>query len=295
MPQHDFVIDNAPGLAVRTDINVAFAAIQSSSSGPVAPAVTVAGQWWADTSDPANVVMNYRNNANTAWIQIAPDDPIMDAIRALGAPLTRLGVNAAGTNVQWVSGQPYKETRYLIAGTFVHTRDPANIRNVADVYVMGAQGGRPAAPWAATLICGAGGGGTGAVAIKRNYPLNPTANVVVGNGVSGAPGQASSFDATIVANGGANGTPGNGVSSSNFTWAGGAGGALPTTGDENYSGAPGNPMTMLAGWGVSLPATWITMREIQRSSAAPTASGTAATPAAAGMQGAIVVMEPLGW
>ena len=66
MAQHDQVIDNGPGLTVRTDINAALAAIFSCSSGPVQPAVMVPGQLWYDTSTNPPTTRQ-RNGANTAW------------------------------------------------------------------------------------------------------------------------------------------------------------------------------------------------------------------------------------
>jgi hypothetical protein len=70
MSQHDKVIDNGPGLAVRTDINNALAAIFSSSSGTIEPSLTtvVAGQLWFDMTAG---VLKFRNAGNTAWVDIA--------------------------------------------------------------------------------------------------------------------------------------------------------------------------------------------------------------------------------
>lgn len=68
MSQHDMVIDNAPGLAVRTDINAAIQALASSSAGTVAPTVTYAGQLWLNTSTG---VLWIRNVANSGWIRLA--------------------------------------------------------------------------------------------------------------------------------------------------------------------------------------------------------------------------------
>jgi len=65
MAQHDYVIDNGPGLTVRTDINAAFAAIRSSNSGAVAPASVVAGQLWFNTTTGQ---LQMRNAGNTAWV-----------------------------------------------------------------------------------------------------------------------------------------------------------------------------------------------------------------------------------
>jgi hypothetical protein len=73
LAQHDFAIDNAPGLTVRTDINAALAAIQSSSSGPVEPVVKAPGQAWFDTSTPAVMRLAVRDQANATWVNVAFD------------------------------------------------------------------------------------------------------------------------------------------------------------------------------------------------------------------------------
>ena len=50
MAQHDYVIANGTGAAVRSDINNGLAAIVTNNSGASAPSTTYAYQWWADTS-----------------------------------------------------------------------------------------------------------------------------------------------------------------------------------------------------------------------------------------------------
>lgn len=67
MAQHDYVIDNATGAAVRADLNNALAAIVSLNSGATAPATTYAYQPWADT---ATGLLKLRNAANTSWITV---------------------------------------------------------------------------------------------------------------------------------------------------------------------------------------------------------------------------------
>lgn len=67
MSQHDYVIDNANGAAVRLDLNNAFAAIQSNNSGTTSPTATTAFQWWFDTT--ANDI-KMRNSGDTAWVSI---------------------------------------------------------------------------------------------------------------------------------------------------------------------------------------------------------------------------------
>lgn len=68
MSQNDFVIANAPGGTVRADMNSAFAALASLSSGATAPATPYANMWWhEDDTD----ILWIRDEANTAWIAVA--------------------------------------------------------------------------------------------------------------------------------------------------------------------------------------------------------------------------------
>ena len=67
MAQHDYVIANGTGAAVRSDLNAGLAAIVSQNSGATAPSTTYAYQSWADTSAG---VMKMRNGANNAWISL---------------------------------------------------------------------------------------------------------------------------------------------------------------------------------------------------------------------------------
>jgi hypothetical protein len=73
MAQHDQVIDNGPGLAVRTDLNSALSALFSSSSGPVEPVVKTPGQLWCDTSTPAVTRVAVRDQTNAVWLNVAHD------------------------------------------------------------------------------------------------------------------------------------------------------------------------------------------------------------------------------
>jgi hypothetical protein len=71
MATHDYVIANASGAAVRTDLNNALAAIVTNNSNATAPATTYAYQWWADT---AAQQLKLRNAANNDWIVVAEFD-----------------------------------------------------------------------------------------------------------------------------------------------------------------------------------------------------------------------------
>lgn len=67
MAQHDYVIANGTGAAVRSDLNDAFSAIVSQNSGASAPSTTYAYQWWADTTTG---LLKIRNAANNAWVTV---------------------------------------------------------------------------------------------------------------------------------------------------------------------------------------------------------------------------------
>jgi hypothetical protein len=116
MAQHDQVIDNAPGLAVRTDINAALAALFSSSSGPVEPVVKVPGQPWFDTSVGGQTKLWLRNQDNSAWLPIMTLSAAVNlgdllignatggfAALALGAALANLRVKADRSGLEWVA------------------------------------------------------------------------------------------------------------------------------------------------------------------------------------------------
>lgn len=71
MATHDYVIANASGAAVRTDLNNALVAIVTNNSNATAPATTYAYQWWADTTASQ---LKLRNAANDDWIVVAELD-----------------------------------------------------------------------------------------------------------------------------------------------------------------------------------------------------------------------------
>jgi len=67
MAQHDYVIANGSGSAVRSDLNNALAAIVSLNSGASEPTDKFAYMLWADTTAG---VLKIRNAANNAWITL---------------------------------------------------------------------------------------------------------------------------------------------------------------------------------------------------------------------------------
>jgi len=67
MAQHDYIIDNASGSAVRADLNNALQAIATANSGATEPSTTHAHQLWADTTSGN---LKIRNGADSSWIEV---------------------------------------------------------------------------------------------------------------------------------------------------------------------------------------------------------------------------------
>ena len=64
MAEHDFIIDNGTGSAVRTDLNNLFQAIASNNSKSGALTTNYASQWHVDTSDGNLKIRNAANNGH---------------------------------------------------------------------------------------------------------------------------------------------------------------------------------------------------------------------------------------
>ena len=69
MAEHDFVIDNGTGAAVRADINNVLQAIASNNSKSGALTTNFAFQWHVDTSDEN---LKIRNAANNGYVTVGP-------------------------------------------------------------------------------------------------------------------------------------------------------------------------------------------------------------------------------
>tara|TARA_R100000664_G_scaffold13265_1_gene21224 strand:- start:389 stop:1795 length:1407 start_codon:yes stop_codon:yes gene_type:complete len=67
MSTHDYVIANASGSSVRSDLNNALAAIVSNNSSSSEPSTKYAYMLWADTT---NGILKIRNSANNAWVEL---------------------------------------------------------------------------------------------------------------------------------------------------------------------------------------------------------------------------------
>lgn len=212
MAQHDMVIDDGPGLAVRTDINAAVAALVSLSAGPIEPATTFAGMLWLDTSVAPNGQVNMRNQANTGWV--APN-----FASGQGAVIRRQFITTSGAIT-------------LHADT-----------KVFEVEVQGGGGGggncNAGAAGAGAAASGGGAGGYASKTIARPAgTYNPACTIGAG-GASVSNGGASQFTDgtnTVSGNGGSAGI----IGGQAVGWArqGGIGGA-GVGGDVNVNGDQG--------------------------------------------------------
>jgi len=77
--QHDYVIDDASGVAVLNDMNNVLQSIVTNNSGATAPSPTYSNMWWYDTSTG---LLKRRNNANDAWITLGLEAADTDATLA---------------------------------------------------------------------------------------------------------------------------------------------------------------------------------------------------------------------
>lgn len=70
MAQHDLVIDNASGAAVRADLNNALAALGSAMKGPNAPPAPTAGMVWVDDDTPSASIWTVKQYDGAEWIEL---------------------------------------------------------------------------------------------------------------------------------------------------------------------------------------------------------------------------------
>ena len=99
MAQHDFNIANQLFPATRADLNNAFVALASNSSGDAEPGTTYANQWWYETDTNT---LKLRNEANSAWIEIATLDQSSNNVLSIttqGFTLGATAITASGTEI----------------------------------------------------------------------------------------------------------------------------------------------------------------------------------------------------
>jgi hypothetical protein len=95
MAQHDYIISNATFPAVRTDINNALSAIQTTNSGTSRPTGAVAGQLWLDTTSPTTPTLKYYDGADD--ISLATIDHSANTVNWLDSTVSITGLSTTAT------------------------------------------------------------------------------------------------------------------------------------------------------------------------------------------------------
>ena len=95
MAQHDYIISNATFPAVRTDINNALSAIQTTNSGTSRPTGAVAGQLWLDTTTATSPTLKYYDGADD--ISLATIDHTANTVNWLDSTVSITGLSTTAT------------------------------------------------------------------------------------------------------------------------------------------------------------------------------------------------------
>ena len=95
MAQHDYIISNATFPAVRTDLNNALSAIQTTNSGTSRPTGAVAGQLWLDTTSATTPTLKYYDGADD--ISLATIDHTANTVNWLDSTVSITGLTTTAT------------------------------------------------------------------------------------------------------------------------------------------------------------------------------------------------------
>ena len=95
MSQHDYNIANGTFPAVRTDINNALSAIQTTNSGTSRPTGAVAGQLWLDTTSATTPTLKYYDGADD--ISLATIDHTANTVNWLDSTVSITGLSTTAT------------------------------------------------------------------------------------------------------------------------------------------------------------------------------------------------------
>jgi hypothetical protein len=116
MSQNDFNLANQGFPSMRADMNSAFQALASNSSGATSPATTYAYQWWYDTTTD---ILKFRNADNDAWIDFATFDQATDSWSFTSVDInggTIDGTVIGGTTAAAISGTTGSFTSLTVGG-----------------------------------------------------------------------------------------------------------------------------------------------------------------------------------
>lgn len=171
MSQHDFNIANQLFPATRADLNSAFVALASNSSGDAEPSTTYANQWWYETDTNT---LKLRNEANNAWVSICVLDQSNNNVLSIttqGITLGATAITASGTEINLLDD--------LTRGSLIY----GNASGVTSELVKGA---------AATVLTSdgtdiswaAGGGGVPAGTVIYHAANTPPTDFIKANGAA---------------------------------------------------------------------------------------------------------------
>jgi len=167
MAEHDFIIDNGTGSAVRTDLNNLFQAIASNNSKSGALTTNYAYQWHVDTSDGN---LKIRNAANNGYVTIGPVATTNFGLAPLaGATFTGKVIHNYTSSLTIPSGTTAQRDGSAAVGMFRHN----STLNQFEGYNNGAWG-------AIGGGAGATGGGTDEVFFESD--TNVTTNYTITSG-----------------------------------------------------------------------------------------------------------------
>jgi hypothetical protein len=142
MPQHDLIIANDSGAAVRADINNALAALGSTQKGPTPPPAPIAGMLWIEDDSPTTTIWTLRIYDGSDWIVIGTIDSTNNTfgIPSITSGLRNLVINGNPTINQrgYVSGAAVAAAntytldrwRVVVSGQSVSWSDSAGVRTV---------------------------------------------------------------------------------------------------------------------------------------------------------------------
>ena len=167
MAEHDFIIDNGTGSAVRTDLNNLFQAIASNNSKSGALTTNYAYQWHVDTSDGN---LKIRNAANNGYVTVGPVATTNFGLAPLaGATFTGKVTHSYTSSLNIPSGTTAQRDGSPAVGMFRHN----STLNQFEGYNNGAWG-------AIGGGAGATGGGTDEVFFESD--TNVTTNYTITSG-----------------------------------------------------------------------------------------------------------------
>lgn len=307
MAQADQSVQNATFPAVRADINDNLAALYSQSSGPSAPAVTVAYQPWIDTSS-SPAVWKVRNAANTGWITIGTIDPTtgfasggvtpitsggtgeITATAALTALLPSQAGNAGkglttnGTVASWGTIAAGASIQSFTSST---TYTPTSGKTTFLVFATGGGGGSGGS--GSSNPSGGGGGGGTAIALYTAAEMGANATVSIGaGGTAGGVGGTGGSTVFTPAGTGTAITGAGGSGSAAQGWVGAAGGGSTNSAFSINGQRGGNGIAQASGGGNGGASFWAGGRGAGANGVYTTLS---VTNGIAGTGGVIMVLE----